>query len=52
MSQVNQKNSEHRLPSPVANPENKAFLEAAQKDELLVKYCNSCKEAHHLPSLW
>ena len=49
MSQVNQKNSEHRLPSPVANPENKAFLEAAQKDELLVKYCNSCKEAHYYP---
>ncbi len=49
MSQANQKNSEHRLLSPVANPENKAFLEAAQKDELLVKYCNACNQAHYYP---
>jgi uncharacterized OB-fold protein len=52
MTQVNQANSEkkeHRLPSPVANPENKAFLEAAQNNQLLVKFCNSCKEAQYYP---
>ena len=39
----------HRLPSPISNPENKAFLEAAQENQLLLKYCNSCKEAHYYP---
>jgi hypothetical protein len=46
MSQVNQKNSEYseyRLPSPIANPENKPFLDAAQIGELLVKHCNTCQ---------
>jgi uncharacterized OB-fold protein len=49
MSQSNPKDSKYRLPSPIANPENKAFLEAAQKDELLIKHCNSCKEVHYYP---
>jgi uncharacterized OB-fold protein len=52
MSQVNEKNSankEYRLPSPIANPENKSFLEAAQNNQLLLKFCNSCKEAHYFP---
>ena len=39
----------HRLPSPISNPENKTFLEAAQENQLLLKYCNSCKEAHYYP---
>ena len=46
MSQVNQ---QHRLPSPVLNPENKAFLEAAQKNQLILKFCNACKAAHYYP---
>ena len=52
MSQVNQKNSEHsehRLPSPIANPENKPFLDAAQIGKLLVKHCNTCNRAHYYP---
>jgi uncharacterized OB-fold protein len=52
MSQINEKNlvnKEYRLPSPIANPENKAFLEAAQNNQLLLKFCNSCKEAHYYP---
>jgi uncharacterized OB-fold protein len=52
MSQVNEKhsaNKEYRLPSPIANPENKSFLEAAQNNQLLLKFCNSCKEAHYYP---
>ena len=49
MSQVNPVNKEHRLPSPIRNPENTVFLEAAQDNQLLLKYCNSCKEAHYYP---
>ena len=49
MSQANPENKEHRLPSPISNPENKAFLEAAQGNQLLLKYCNACKEAHYYP---
>ena len=49
MNPVNQKNAEYRLPSPVANPENKPFLEAAQKDELVIKYCNTCNQPHYYP---
>jgi len=52
MSQVNEKNSantEYRLPSPIANPENKAFLEAAQNNQLVLKHCNACKEVHYYP---
>jgi len=39
----------HRLPSPIINPENKAFFDAAQKNQLVLKYCNSCKETHYYP---
>jgi len=52
MSQLNEKNSankEHRLPSPINNLENKAFLEAAQDNQLVLKFCNSCKEPHYYP---
>jgi uncharacterized protein len=49
MSHLNQKNSEHRLPSPVVHSENKAFFEAAQKDELLIKHCNICNQVHYYP---
>ena len=49
MNPVNQKNAEYRLPSPVANPENRPFLEAAQKDELVIKYCNACNQPHYYP---
>jgi uncharacterized OB-fold protein len=46
MSQANQV---HRLPSPVGNPENKSFLEAAQNDQLLLKHCKACNQAHYYP---
>ena len=49
MNPINQKNAEYRLPSPVANPENRPFLEAAQKDELVIKYCNACNQPHYYP---
>ena len=49
MSQANPENKEHRLPSPISNPENTVFLEAAQDNQLLLKYCNACKEAHFYP---
>ena len=49
MSQANPENKEHRLPSPISNPENTVFLEAAQDNQLLLKYCNACKEAHYYP---
>lgn len=52
MSQLNEKNSankEHRLPSPISNPENKVFLEAAQNNQLILKYCNTCKAPHYYP---
>ena len=52
MSQLNEKNSankEHRLPSPINNPENKVFLEAAQNNQLILKYCNTCKAPHYYP---
>lgn len=39
----------HRLPSPIANPENKAFWEAAQDNRLILKVCNSCHETHYYP---
>ena len=42
-------NQEHRLPSPIANPENKAFLEAAQHNQLVLKHCNACHQAHYYP---
>jgi hypothetical protein len=47
MSEVNQ--AAHRLPSPIINPENQAFWEAAQKGRLVLKVCNSCKEVHYYP---
>jgi uncharacterized OB-fold protein len=49
MSQENKTNQAHRLPSPISNPENKAFLEAAQNKQLLMKFCNACKEVHYYP---
>jgi uncharacterized OB-fold protein len=49
MSQANPDNKEHRLPSPIRNPENTVLLEAAQENQLLLKYCNSCKQAHYYP---
>jgi hypothetical protein len=49
MSQVNPDNKDHRLPSPIRNPENSVFLEAAQEHQLLLKYCNSCREVHYYP---
>ncbi|MBU3582698.1 Zn-ribbon domain-containing OB-fold protein [Polynucleobacter sp. 15G-AUS-farblos] len=38
-----------RLPSPITNPENKAFWEAAQDNRLILKVCNSCNESHYYP---
>ena len=39
----------HHLPSPIINPENQVFWQAAQKDRLVLKVCNSCKEVHYYP---
>jgi len=47
MSEVNQ--VVHHLPSPIINPENQVFWEAAQKGRLVLKVCNSCKEVHYYP---
>ena len=49
MTQKNPEVQAHRLPSPMANPENKVFLEAAQKNQLVLKYCNACKQPHYYP---
>jgi hypothetical protein len=49
MNKNNMDNKEHRLPSPIANPENKAFLEAAQNNQLVLKHCNACKAVHYYP---
>ena len=42
-------NQGYRLPSPNINSENKAFLDAAQNNQLSLKFCNSCKEPHYYP---
>ena len=47
MSEVNQ--AVHHLPSPIINPENQAFWQAAQQGKLVLKVCNSCKEVHYYP---
>jgi len=39
----------HRLPSPVINPENKPFWDAAQDNRLILKFCKSCNESHYYP---
>ena len=39
----------YRLPSPNINAENKAFWDAAQNNQLSLKFCNSCKEPHYYP---
>ncbi|MBU3640864.1 Zn-ribbon domain-containing OB-fold protein [Polynucleobacter sp. Fuers-14] len=39
----------HRLPSPIINPENQVFWQAAQDGRLVLKVCNSCKEVHYYP---
>ena len=41
----------HRLPSPILNPENQAFWQAAQEGKLILKLCNSCKEVHYYPRM-
>ena len=46
---MSQDKQEYRLPSPINNPENTVFLEAAQNNQLVLKYCNSCKEVHYYP---
>lgn len=40
---------EYHLPSPIINPENKEFWEAAQDAQLILKFCNACKEPHYYP---
>lgn len=47
MSEVNP--AVHHLPSPIINPENQAFWQAAQDGRLVLKACNSCKEVHYYP---
>ena len=46
---MSQDKQEYRLPSPISNPENTVFLEAAQNNQLVLKYCNACKEVHYYP---
>ena len=42
---MSQDKQEYRLPSPINNPENTVFLEAAQNNQLVLKHCNACKVA-------
>jgi len=46
---MSQDKQEYRLPSPINNPENTVFLEAAQNNQLVLKHCNACKVVHYYP---
>jgi hypothetical protein len=37
------------IPSPVVNPENKPFFDAAREGRLLIKRCLACGEHHYYP---
>ena len=41
--------TERKIPAPPANPETKAFWEAAAQGKLLIKRCTSCGQSHYYP---
>ena len=41
--------TERKIPAPPANPETKAFWEAASRGTLLIKRCTSCGQSHYYP---
>ena len=41
--------TERKIPAPPANPETKAFWEAASRGTLLIKRCTSCGQPHYYP---
>ena len=41
--------TERKIPAPSANPETKAFWEAAAQGKLLIKRCTSCGQFHYYP---
>lgn len=38
-----------KIPAPRTLPETKAYWEAANRGQLLIKYCQACGEYHHYP---
>ena len=41
--------TQRKIPAPPANPETKAFWEAASQGKLLIKRCASCAAVHYYP---
>ena len=41
--------AERKIPAPQANPETKAFWDAAEQGTLLLKKCRACGELHYHP---
>jgi uncharacterized OB-fold protein len=41
--------TERKIPAPSANPETKAFWEAAAQGRLLIKRCTACAAVHYYP---
>lgn len=41
--------AERKIPAPQANPETKAFWDAAAQGQLLIKRCSACGQAHYYP---
>jgi uncharacterized OB-fold protein len=41
--------TERKIPAPQANPETKAFWDAAAQGKLLIKRCTACGGAHYYP---
>jgi uncharacterized OB-fold protein len=41
--------TQRKIPAPPANPETKAFWEAASQGKLLIKRCTSCGQSHYYP---
>ena len=41
--------TQRKIPAPPANPETKAFWDAASQGKLLIKRCTSCGQSHYYP---
>ena len=41
--------TERKIPAPPANPETKAFWDAAAQGKLLIKRCTACAAVHYYP---
>ena len=41
--------AQRKIPAPPANPETKAFWEAASQGKLLIKRCTACGQSHYYP---